>query len=292
MPRLTPEELATRNEGLGATDVVEACGLAPWVGAGPMRLFLVKTGSAPEDELDPVKLSYLEWGHAMESTLLDWYEKETGSKLIPGGHVKHREIEFLWATLDATSPDVIVEAKHVGPMFAHHWSEADEDGVPKYVRAQCIMGQACLGRRLTDVVASVGGRPPHVWRVAWDEELADLLVRGAVDFWRRVRRGEAPPLDATPATKEYLRRKWPSNEDRVVLPSTPDIDDIAARRIEAAIEEKNAEARKILADHELIDRIGVHDGIRGEGWSMSFRVNKKTGKRQQRFTAAALREEG
>ena len=30
MPELSVAELATRHEGMGSTDVVEVCGLAPW----------------------------------------------------------------------------------------------------------------------------------------------------------------------------------------------------------------------------------------------------------------------
>lgn len=291
MPRLSKEELAERPNGMGATDVVEALGLSPWQGAGPMRVFLAKTSGQIEEETDPEKIAWLDWGHTLEPVLSAWYEGEKGVELLPGGHVRHREIPWLWSTLDAKAPDRIVELKNVGSNTAHHWSVADEDGVPRYVRGQCLLGQACLGTRLTDVVASIGGRPPHVWTVAWDEELVRLLLKGATDFWMRVQSGMAPPLDATPATKEYLRRKYPSREDDAILPSTPEVDDLAAERIAHALEEKKHEARKVLLDHEILDRIGQHNGMRGEGWSMSWRVNKRTGKRQQRFTAAALRDE-
>lgn len=291
MPRLTRADLEDRKSGLGASDVVEALGLTPWEGSGPMRLFLTKTSGTVEEETDPDKLSWLEWGHAVEPVIASWYEGEKGVQLLPGGHVRHREIPWLWATLDAKAPDRIIEVKNVGSAMAHHWNVAEEDGVPRYVRAQCLIGQACLGARLTDVVASIGGRPPHVWTVAWDEELVGLLLQGAAKFWERVQRGEAPPLDATPATKEYLRRMYPAREDDVILPSSPDVDDLAAERISAAIEEKHHRELKTVIDHKILEKIGIHDGIRGEGWSMSFRLDRKTGKRRQRFTAAALRDE-
>lgn len=283
MPRLTAEQIAERKNGLGATDVVEANGLAPWEGAGPMRLWMSKTGQVAETETNPDKLAYLDWGHTQEEVLLTWYAAQTGVSLLPGGHVPHREIGYIWATLDAKAPDRAIEAKHVGPGMAHHWNEGLEDGVPRYVRAQCLMGQACLGVRLTDVVASVAGRPPHVWTVAWDEELVDLLLDGARRFWDLVVQREAPKLDATSASLDWLRKKYPTNEDQVILMATPEDEDIAARRLAAMVEEEDAQVKKRLADLDLLERIGPHDGIRGDGWSMSHRCGKD-GVRRQRFT--------
>ena len=53
MPRLTAEELAERRLGMGSTDVVEACGFAPWQGAGPMRLYCEKRGITSADDRLP-----------------------------------------------------------------------------------------------------------------------------------------------------------------------------------------------------------------------------------------------
>ena len=290
MPRLSKAELAARHLGLGATDVVEALGLAPWQGAGPMRLYLDKTGQAEERERDPEREAALDWGHAMETLLADWYESSRTVKTLLGGHVPHREIPWLWATLDRKAPDRIVEIKHVGAGMAHHWDASAEDGVPRYVRAQVTIGMACLGARLCDVVADVAGRPPHVWTVAWDEELWEAIREGAARFWALVQARTPPPLDATDATKEMLRRKWPGGEDRVVLAADFLVEDIAARRVEAAIEECKWKTKKILADVELMDRVGNAQGIRGEGWSFTHKTDK-SGKRRTRFTAAALRDE-
>lgn len=271
---------------MGSSDVVEACGLAPWSGAGPMRLWMLKTGQLTE-EPDPTRDAHLEWGHRQEPLLLRWYEEQLGATLLPGGHVPHRHHDWLWATLDGKASDVVVEAKHVGPSMAHHWTEAQEDGVPRYVRAQCLIGQACLGARATDVVASVGGRPPHVWRVAWDDELAELLIEGAHRLWRLVESRTAPKLDATDASLEWIRKRYPTNEDRVVLEADWRVEDIAARRMAAMVQEEDAKVAKRLADLDLLEAIGPHDGIRGDGWSMSHRVDKN-GVRRQRFTSKGV----
>lgn len=284
MPRLTHEQLATRKRGMGATDVVEALGLSPYEGAGPMRLFMQKTSSDPEDESTSDK-PWLEWGHIQEPIILSWYERESGNPCIPGGHVPSPVHPWLWATLDAkvVGDARIVEIKNVASNMAYHWDPYAEDGVPRYVRAQVMVGMHCSGARLADVVASVGGRAPHTWTVAWDEELWGLLESGAAKFWARVLEQDAPPLDGTPATKEYLRRKYPSNVDRVVRDATEAENGIGSARARELAVYQQAEKMVAILDAQLLAACGTADGIQGDGWKMTWRVNK-AGKRTQRFT--------
>jgi putative phage-type endonuclease len=282
MPRLTKEELASRRLGMGSTDVVEALGLAPWEGAGPMRLYLEKTSEGPPLERDE---EHLEWGHWIEPLLLRWYS-ETQAETSPylGRQARHKDHPWLWASLDGSYSDRILEIKNVSSHMAWHWDAYSEDGIPRYVRAQVMIGMACSGHRLADVVASVGGRAPHVWTVAYDEELARLLIDGAAEFWHKVQTRTPPPLDATPATKEYLRRTYPSNVDRVMGEAWEAAELVAARRIKAARAEKEAKAAKDIADATLLEMVGDKDGMIGDGWKMTWKVNS-AGKRVQRFTA-------
>lgn len=283
MPRLSPDELAHRRSGMGSTDIVEALGLAPWDGAGPMRVYLAKTTDAPDATDDD--RGELEWGHVMEPVILEWYQRTMGVTVLPGGPVHHREHPWIWATLDGTvvDADKNVEVKNVGSQMAHHWDAYEDDGVPRYVRAQCVIGMACSGKRACDVVAAVAGRPPHVWTVGWDAELWQLLVDGARGFWAMVQKGEAPPLDATPASKEYLRQRYPSNVDRVIVEADDATDDLGMERVELAGIIERAEARKSVIDAEIMERIGTHGGAQGSGWKMTWKLDKN-GVRRQRFT--------
>jgi putative phage-type endonuclease len=283
MPRLTKEELAHRKNGMGSTDVVEALGLAPWEGAGPMRVYMSKI----TDDVDDGASDEMDWGHHIEPLILAWYEQKTGAKVVPGGHVPHRDHPWLWASLDGSvfGGDRNVEIKNVGANMAKHWDTYAEDGVPRYVRAQVIIGMACTGKRLCDVVASVGGRPPHIWTVAWDEELWQVMLDEASEFWHRVLDRVPPPLDHTAASKEYLRIKYPAHAvDRVIVEASSPAEMIAANRITAAQHEKRSKILKDKLDAELLDMVGTHDGLKGDTWQMTWRVGKD-GKRKQRFTA-------
>jgi predicted phage-related endonuclease len=275
---------------MGSTDIVEVNGLAPWAGAGPMRTFNEKLGivSSDDEAEDPRadREQWLEWGHTMETIIADWYERNNGCKLLLGGPVHSLEHPHFWATLDRVviGANRLVEIKNVGsPMLYSHWDASSSDGVPRYVRAQVTVAMAFHGARECDVVASVGGRPPHVWTVAFDSELADLLIAGAIRFWQLVQDGTPPPLDATPATKAYLRSKYPANTDRVIIEAPPEAEPIAATRIIAASDERVSSAMKRNCDAQLMAMIRDADGMRGEGWQMTWKLNDK-GVRATRFT--------
>ena len=291
MPRLSERELSERRQGMGSTCIVEACNLAPWDGAGPMRLFCEKTGvTSPDDaEEDEDRAAWLEWGHIQEPIIADWYERTHGCQLQLGGPVYSREMPNFWATLDRTviGANKLVEVKNVGsPKLYSHWDTGSADGIPRYVRAQVTVAMRYHGARETDVVASIGGRPPRVWTVFYDEELSDLLYAGGLRFWQMVVDGQAPPLDATDATRAYLKNKYPANIDRVMREVEDEqVHRIASSRAEAAETEKRAVATKKAADAFLMDRCGDADGIFGSWGKFTWKVNA-AGVRSSRFTAA------
>lgn len=292
MPRLSPAELSARATGMGSTCIVEANGLSPWSGAGPMRLYCEKLGiAAPDDaEEDSEASEWLEWGHVQEPIIASWYEHERGDKLQLGGPVYSSEVPEFWATLDrkVIGQPRIVEVKNVGsPRLYSHWDASSTDGVPRYVRAQVTMAMRFASIPECDVVASIGGRPPHVWRVFYDAELGDLLMSGAVAFWQMVKARKHPPLDHTSASKAYLHSKYPSNADRIIDDCDEIEHQLAMARLEASIAETRAAKEKQRIDALLMQRIGPRAGIKGSGWSMTWKVGAD-GKRRQRFTVKGV----
>lgn len=294
MPRLSPEELASRRTGMGSTCVVEAAGLAPWNGAGPMRLFCEKLGIEPPDDAEadgPEQVEWLEWGHIQEPVIADWYERRMGVKLQLGGPVFDG---IHWATLDrkVIGQSRLLEVKNVGsPQLYSHWDVTSQDGIPRYVRAQVTVAMGYHGAQETDVAASIGGRPPHVWTVFFDRELYDLLMHVRDKFWgEHVLTGSPPPMDHTPACKEYLRHKYPSNIDRRIIEATAEAEHWGNLRASAT--KRAAELKREMAkvDAELLAHVGENYGIQGDGWKMTWSVGKD-GRRRQRFTARGVEGE-
>jgi putative phage-type endonuclease len=288
MPRLGESELASRRLGLGSTDIVEIAGLAPWSGAGPMRVWCEKTGISSandEDEQDDDR-EHLEWGHIQEPVIADWYARKHGVDLMLGGRVPSPLNPRMWATLDRKVIGVprLVEIKNVGsPSLYRHWDTSSPDGVPDYVRAQVTVAMGFSAATECDVVASIGGRPPHVWRVFADDALFGLLVDAGEKFLAQLDAGTPPPLDHTPASKAYLRAKYPENRERVIREATDREDEYGQDRAHHAFVLKSAAIEVAKCDALLMSCIGDADGIQGTGWKMTWKVNRN-GVRMQRFT--------
>ena len=289
MPRLSDAELSARRTGMGSTDVVEACGLAPWKGSGPMRVYCEKLGIKPPDDAEEIDdEDPRDWGHVMEPVIADWYARRRTVTLIRGAKQPSHDYPWLWATLDrkVTDMPLLVEIKNVGsPPFYRHWNVADQDGIPNYVRAQVTIAMRCTGIYETDIVACIGGRPPHVWTVAYDAELADMLIAGGLRLWNMVEARTPPPLDETPATRAYLDARYPQNVERRMIEASAEAEVWAAERIRATKVRHDAESIEKRATAHLLEAAGDADGIVGNGWRKTWKTDKN-GSRRPRFTGS------
>ena len=189
MPRLTADDLATRHEGLGATDIVEIAGLAPWEDAGPWHVFNQKTGVTPPTP--PTEEQ--SWGHTQELVIASWYLTNVG-EFHDVGKVYHPSIPYIWATLDGLRPERTVEIKNVSGFMARHWAVGDPDGVPHYVRGQVQIGMRCARREECHVVASLAGRPRRSGRSATTRTFATCSRRGRSSSGRASQPGPLRPL--------------------------------------------------------------------------------------------------
>ena len=289
MPELTEAQIAARIDGMGATDIVEIAGLAPWEGAGPWRVYNLKTGvTKPEPPTEEQA-----WGHVQERVIATWYVDHVGPFEVPKGPHYFEPARVMWASLDGITPERIVEIKNVGGFMCKHWDVTDPDGIPHYVRAQVTFGMLCADRNECHVVASLAGRPPEMWTVRYDPDLARMLYSRAIDFWRSVVERREPPLDASDACREYLRYKYPKDEREMLVPDLATamrLDTIGGMRAEQASHAKECEARVKEFDTKLLAAIGDHAGYEGDGFKMTWRVDKN-GKRRSRFTVKGGDEE-
>jgi putative phage-type endonuclease len=282
VPELTDAQIAARVDGMGSTDIVEVCGLAPWEGAGPWRVYNLKTGvTKPEPPTEEQA-----WGHIQERVIATWYVDHVGPFEVPPGPHYIEPARVLWASLDGITPDRCVEIKNVGGFMCKHWDVTDPDGIPHYVRAQVTFGMLAADRQECHVVASLAGRPPEMWTVRYDPELAAMLYDRGLTFWRSVVERTPPPLDASDECREYLRHKYPKDERRMLVPDLETamrLDRIGRSR--CAYSERLKETQEAIkeADTSLLAAIGDHAGYEGDGFKMTWKADKN-GKRRSRFT--------
>jgi len=189
---LTPEQLAERRKGIGASDsryIIEG----RW-----HELWLLKTARVEDDDLSDVFA--VQMGHATEQLNLDWYERRVGNRVINRGAamIMSPEMPFMRCTLDGqdATDDTIVEAKHV-----NGYSKI-EDVAARYM-PQCQHQMIVTGSHKAILSVIIGTNEPERTLIAFDEFWANEYIEKCREFWQYVIDDRAPeqgaPMDITPA---------------------------------------------------------------------------------------------
>lgn len=284
---LTPAQQEIRRRGLGSSDVGAVAGLSPY--AGPLDVYIVKRGLAEVPETDAMRI-----GTALEPVIADLYAREHEA---PGEAVKtpaemwgpralhgilvHPTEPWALASPDRVvsaadqrhTPARLVEIKSVAWRSAHHWGEAHDD-VPAWYRAQVAWQMAVTGVGVCDLVALIGGAELRVYRIEHDPDLAAMLFDVGRAFWRRVERGEEPPVDESETWRRHLEGRFVRAAGGL-LAATREAEEIATRLADARARRAAAEADADRAANELRAVIGEHEGVVGEGWKATWKAPAK-----------------
>ena len=202
-----------RTTYLGGSDVAAILGVAPpnW-NKTPFMLYQQKTGAFTE-ELTPAKRRILARGARWEPIVLEMAVDE----LTDRGHdvevvaVNQRyqdpELPFLAAEIDAElivdGEPVNGEMKTASYFAAGDWGDYDSNEVPIYYLAQVMHGLMIQPRRRAVIAALTGfdDRPMIRW-IERDEETIAAIRAREIEFWQRIKSGDAPE----PVTAEDV--KW------------------------------------------------------------------------------------
>lgn len=195
-PYGTPEWVAWRDHGLGASDLPTLAGCNAY--QTEYQLACLKRGLTPAFEGNAAT----RWGHRIEAVGIEVYQETTGHHVVTGETFGDPRYPHLWATLDGRDPGdrVGVEVK-----WTAKWTE-----VPLHVevQAQGQMGLADLDA--VDVVRLSPYGEPTIHRITRDQALIDdLLALGEEWFARYVLGDEMPPLDGSPEALAYAQKDGP-----------------------------------------------------------------------------------
>jgi predicted phage-related endonuclease len=193
---LTPEQLAERKKGIGASDAAKI------VSGDWFALWQNKTGAVPDEDLSDVFAVQL--GVVTEELNLNWGERRTGAVIAHRGKaVVSKKHPFLRCTLDGFDVEnkTVWQAKHV-----NGFSKIDEIRA-KYV-PQVTHEMIVTGCRKAILSVIIGTTEPVFEMVDLDTAFASQYIEQARDFWGYVERNEPPPQVgalATPAPPTVMR---------------------------------------------------------------------------------------
>lgn len=231
--------LKLRRLGLGGSDAAVIMGQAK---KKPFALFLEKSELAEEEDLGDRE--FVRWGSILENPVAIEYAERTKRRIFdPGRHaiVFSEDHPFMHCTIDrkiihpVTYPDAdalvppgsgpgALSIKCAGEYRREDWEEEGDDGermrtVPLWAQIQVQHELVVRGWKWGAVAVLIGGNRLWHFDISRNEAFCALLVEKEEEFWDRVRRGDAPPVDESDLTDEILKRMYPEdNGTSIALP--------------------------------------------------------------------------
>jgi len=188
-PYGSPEWLAWRSHGIGASELASLVGADPY--RGEYALALLKRGLS-DDFTGNVATA---WGQRIEGVALDAYEEFTGTVVYRGETWADERWPHLWATLDGRTGRVGVEVK-----ATTRWQVP-----PPHVRVQALAQMGLADLEAVDVVRVSPYGEPIITRLDRDDgAIGDLLDLGEAWYVRFVLGDEMPPVDGSREASRHL----------------------------------------------------------------------------------------
>ncbi len=233
----SPEWLAARRTGIGGSEISalyrkpDGSCANPWV--GPTKLWALKTGRLPDAQPTPSEAPHLYVGRVLEAPVREMYVEFSGRTVTEGVTLKRdSEAEVLLANTDgeqtcpSRSTPGVYEGKVTTVFRRKDWIARIEDPVtgdvehrelvPLHYRCQTQHYMACTGLTWASAVCfmQADAAPIH-WRdIDRHDQFIDDMRERAARWWRNhVEADVAPPVDASAATEDALRKIHRETED-------------------------------------------------------------------------------
>lgn len=251
----TPEWLAKRRTGIGSSDAPVIAGERGSV----LELWAEKSGLVEPEPPDADLARLFEWGHRLEPVVADWYADHTGRALRRVNHLQHHpQYRWAYASLDR----VVVGEKRIVEIKTTRFGWTHGEGVPGDIQAQVQHQLWVTGYPVADVVVLKGGNEPAIHELPRDDAFIADLEFLELQFREWVTSGTRPPVDGSENARRVLSKLHPRNVG-MMLPLTPELDDLAAQWRSAKAAVKAAEASEGTLANTLRALIGDSDGIEG-----------------------------
>ena len=205
------EWLKARRKGFGASEAasIMGCGFQT-----PLELWAHKVGAVPEPDLG--KLEHVHFGNVLESTIAEQYatERYAGRPVTRSAELL-RSNSYPWAqaTLDywTIHPEhgaIPLEIKTATEFRSEDWAEGPPEKYVWQVQHQMFV----TGTRCASIACLIGGRQLVWCDVTRDEFMIEREIEAATILWQRVKDGNPPPPDGSPAARTILNALYPTDD--------------------------------------------------------------------------------
>lgn len=259
-----------RRTGIGGSDAAAVLGESHW--KTPYQVWREKVyGERQPDN------GQFERGRDLEPLIREWYEKETGNKVVIPCFLRYKD--FICGNLDG-----VVNAEKVVEFKTSLFDDWGDEPPIEYV-LQCQHYLLLTGYDEADLVVLILSTWKHkIYHIHADEELQDLMVENYQKFWKHVE-DKTPP---DPVNIEDLKLMFPASKADSRTLSTTAIDACNSIKemkkqvadIQGAIDELEFQIKNELQDSDT--------GVDADG---KIICTWKTGKPRQTIDSARLKAE-
>lgn len=244
--------LELRRNGIGGSDIAGILGLNKY--KSPMGVYLDKVGESPHED-ETSEAAY--WGNMLEDVVAQEFGTRTG--LAVGNDTRmlsHPDHPYLIANLDRVvigKPEII-ECKTSSAYRAKEW---EGEHVPMEYLIQVMHYLAVTGYERAHIAVLIGGQRFIHKTVERDEELIELMIDAASNFWNNhVLPKVPPPFDGSNASVTLIGAMFPQaeNESETELPD--EAEKLIKQYHEASDRMDAAKTDKLDAENKLKALIG------------------------------------
>lgn len=273
-----------RTKFIGSSEMGAILGLDPY--RTPLKLWALKTGRIPVEDLQEAA----EWGQRLEPVVADKFSEKHNVKLMAyKKRFIHPHFDFISCELDRiiVGTDEIVEVKTCNEYLKKNWS--GEEMPQNY----CVQLNTALGlsKRKKGYVALLAGGQKYIEKhMEFDQELYDMTIQKAVDFWKNYVLADMAPVAVAQDNEDTLDLMYPESKEGVLElcgDTALEMDNLVQDRL-GALESKNHLQEELDGIEARIKQ------IMGEKEAAETSNSKITWKTQSRTTAdtEAMKNDG
>ena len=229
---------------IGGSDIAAVMGVSRW--KTPLTLWAEKTGKIDTPDLSNVEA--VEMGTRLEQFVADMFAVRANKSVRRAPKVyQHKDYPYMVAHIDrlVTGTDELLECKTCSLFKKDEWENED---IPKEYILQVMWYLGITGRKTGYIAVLIGGQSFKYKKIEFDQEMFDIMVNAAKDFWEHVQNDT--PVAASADDSETLKELY-SECNEVLIEMFPEDEKTAEATI--AFEEKVAHLQELKREAKELD---------------------------------------
>ena len=242
---VTQDVTVNRQNYIGGSDIAAVMGKSRW--KTPLKLWLEKTQKLEPQITNP---EAVEMGQRLEQFVADLFAVKTGKSVrrAPKAY-QHPQYPYMVAHVDrlVTGTDELLECKTTSAFKKDEW-EGEE--IPQEYILQVMWYLGITGRKVGHIAVLIGGQTFKYKKIEFDQELFDIMVEAAKDFWGKIQTKTAPAVSAD--DDDTLKNLYGGEHTDIIIDLFPTDETSAVAT--AAFEERVAYLQEVKAHIQELEK--------------------------------------